>query len=142
MNISEGFRIEDPDVFVPWGIDENKLIDLLPRASLRKVTDGYYVIPCTSLGGLRHTLGFHFRPSQDGRLWELEFFLEQSLSSRTYREWQQHLERAFGKSDTNVPADFGFERHEWHIGSIEVIHTVVDRFTEEEHVRISKTASA
>ena len=56
------------------------------------VTAGYYVIDCTSLSGLRHALGFHFRPSEDEKLRELEFFRRRySDLAESYNEFQRHL---------------------------------------------------
>ena len=61
MDLSQGFQIEGPAVFVPWDVSESELLDLLP-VEPHHVTTGYYVIDCTSLPGLQHALGFHFHP--------------------------------------------------------------------------------
>jgi hypothetical protein len=73
MDLSDGFQIEEPEAFVRWGMTESELLATLPITP-RHVTTGYYVIDCTSLGGLHHVLGFHFRPRENGELRELEFF--------------------------------------------------------------------
>ncbi|MEW6557444.1 MAG: hypothetical protein AB1349_08835 [Elusimicrobiota bacterium] len=65
MNINEGFQIDKPNVFVPWEIDEQGLINLLEDYGLKKVKDGYYYFSCKSLGGLSHELGFHFEIKPD-----------------------------------------------------------------------------
>jgi hypothetical protein len=52
---------------------ESELLATLPITP-RHVTAAYYVIDCTSLGGLHHALGFHFRQRENGELRELEFF--------------------------------------------------------------------
>ena len=57
MDLDRGFQIEDPPVFVPWGVSEAELLDLLPIEP-HHVTSGYYMIDCTSLSGLHHALGF------------------------------------------------------------------------------------
>jgi len=65
IDITKGFQIDEPQVFIPWDIDEATLINVLMRFDLRKVTDGYYCISCKSLGGLSKELGFHFETKID-----------------------------------------------------------------------------
>lgn len=104
MTLTKGFQIDEPNVFIPWDIDENGLTILFEKYDLKKICDGYYCVSCKSLGGLNHELGFHFVPKRDdkkekefedyiksigtnirkigtaydphkvGKLWELEFF--------------------------------------------------------------------
>jgi len=52
MEISEGFQIEQPELFIPWEISEEKLQTILDGQPLHHVTDGYYTTHCISLGGL------------------------------------------------------------------------------------------
>ena len=66
MDLANGFQLEDPHLLVPWGLSEEQLQDLFKGLELRRVTDGYFVTRCTSLGGLSHKLGFHFTPRIDG----------------------------------------------------------------------------
>lgn len=139
MDIESGFKIESPSVFVPWNISESKLASLFNSHHLRRVTHGYYTIACTSLGGLQSHLGFHFDPRRNGVLTELEFFRDQSMDLReSFREFQTHLEKSFGKpADRTVGAE-GFPNVRWIAGSCEVVHFVFDRFGPEEHVRIRR----
>jgi hypothetical protein len=58
MEISAVFQIENPKIFVPWGISDEQLKKLFQGYDLRKITNGYFVIGCESLGGLCHQLGF------------------------------------------------------------------------------------
>jgi hypothetical protein len=68
MEISKGFQIEEPNVFIPWDLTETQLQRCLEGLQLRRVTDGYFTTHCTSLSGLSHELGFHFYPRHDGWL--------------------------------------------------------------------------
>ncbi|NIM06329.1 MAG: hypothetical protein GTN65_12105, partial [Armatimonadetes bacterium] len=76
MDIERGFQIDEPEVFVPWEIDEGGLVGLLEKHGLRKVTKGYYCVSCKSLGGLSHELGFHFDTSEARKNKELEDFIK------------------------------------------------------------------
>jgi hypothetical protein len=136
MDIRRSFALEDPRIDVVWGISEAELQALVgPR--LRHVTKGYFTLPCTSLPGLTHVLGFHFEPRTNGRLLELEFFRGSYIDqAASYREFQDSFERYFGKpSKTKLPSE-NFPSHEWVIDTISIRHFVLDRFGPEEHMRV------
>jgi hypothetical protein len=139
VQIEHGFRIEEPPLTVPWGIDEDQLQRLFPNG-LRRVTNGYYVASCTSLGGRRHKLGLHFRPDEAGRLYELEFFLEDAPVSRTFPDWQRRLVAIFGEPHTSLPGHAGYDEHVWRIGQVEIFHDVGEHFGPAESVRIRNVA--
>jgi len=114
MDISKGFQIEKPEIFIPWKVSEEKLESLFHGQQLRHVTDGYFTTHCTSLGGLRHELGFHFQPQRRGVLSELEFFSNSHLDhASSYRDFQQHLEQSFGQPTKTTPGSEGFPSHTW-----------------------------
>jgi hypothetical protein len=139
MNIAQGLKVDNPDVFVPWNIPEDKLEELLGKYGLRHITRGYYAISCETLGGLKHELGFHFEPRENGQLKELEFFrkiYESQIVS--YNEFQQYFEKEFGLPTKTMSGIKGFASHEWILDRIKIIHCVDERFTLEEHMRIIK----
>ena len=137
MDLTTGFQIDDPAVFVPWAVSEADLRTLLAAHGLRKVTAGYFTLSCRSLGGLQHELGFHFKPPGGDRLDELEFFRRAYTDDEaSYREFQRHLERTFGSPTRSRDGSVGFPTHEWQVPGAEIIHFVQDRFGTEEHVRI------
>lgn len=140
MNIDLGFQIEIPNVFIPWGIDELELKELL-GSMLRYVTTGYYTITCESLGGMKHELGFHFEPRKNGKLNELEFFRKSyDDQEASYKEFQNHFETAFGKPTYTQKGDEGFLSHQWNLKGTTIVHYVYDRFGPEEHMRIKRTS--
>jgi len=140
MNIDLGFQIDNPNVFIPWGIDEMELKKLL-GSSLRHVTTGYYTITCESLGGMKHELGFHFEPRKNGKLNELEFFRRSYDNQKaSYNEFQNHFEASFGKSTYTKEGNEGYQSHKWNINKITIVHYVFDRFGPEEHMRIKWTS--
>lgn len=149
LDLSEGFQIEDPAVFVPWGIAEENLQSLFPT-ELTQVTAGYYTTECHSLGGLRHYLGLHFHPRQDGTLHELELFqqdwqeapAEQSALAASFGTWQEHLELAFGPPTQQTIGDYNLPAYLWKTGSIQIWHLCRYRFALEQHVRITATTAA
>ena len=139
MKIETGFQIETPAEFIPWDISEPKLIELLGKSDLRRVTNGYYTIPCTTLGGLLLQLGFHFEPRHDGKLKELEFFREKPMDlGESFREFQAHLESLFGDPPKQTDGTAGFPTFKWIQADCEIFHYVFDRFGPEEHVGIRK----
>ncbi len=139
MDISRGFQIEQPEIFVPWKISETDLRQLFDGQALRHVTDGYFTIHCASLGGLSHELGFHFHPRGGGVLFELEFFRKSYADlSASYQDFQRHLEATFGQPTLTTPGTEGFPSHVWRPSGADVVHFVQDRFGPEEHVSIKK----
>jgi hypothetical protein len=119
----DGFGIEEPAVFVSWGVDEAELAGMF-AGELKKVTGGYYTMPCVSLSGLRHQIGFHFSA---GRLTIFEFFPQRFPDDGNWRLWfdefDQHLRQTFG-----LPTRAGADRSEWDFGSVGVKHYMIERF--------------
>ena len=107
-DLSTGFQIEQPSVFIPWGTPETQFQDTFNVLGARRVADGYFTAHCVSLGGLPHELGFHFHPRGGGNLTELEFFRNSySDLSESYQEFQRHLEMTFGPPTTTTPGSEG-----------------------------------
>ncbi len=139
MDISRGFQIEHPEIFVPWKISETDLQQLFGAQQLRHVTAGYFTTHCISLGGLTHELGFHFHPRGGGVLIELEFFRGSYLDlSASFQDFQRHLEATFGQPTLTTPGSEGFPSHTWRPSGADIVHYVLERFGPEEHVRIKK----
>jgi hypothetical protein len=65
MDLSKGFQIEQPHVFVPWDTPESQFQDGFEGLHLRLVSHAYFTTHCTSLEGLSHDLGFHFYPRKN-----------------------------------------------------------------------------
>ena len=70
MDLTTGFQLEDPAVFVPWTVSEAGLRALLAPHGLRKVTTGYFTLSCRSLGGaeIRHFVHDRFGPEEHVRI--------------------------------------------------------------------------
>jgi hypothetical protein len=137
MTIDKGFKLDKPDIFVPWGIDETMLQERFKNAKLKNVTTGYYTTSAESLGGLKCQIGFHFEPRQGGRLKELEFFkLDNKNQQKSFDEFQMYFVKEFRLPTKTVPGTEGFQKHEWKIGTIQIVHYIIDRFGPEEHMRI------
>jgi hypothetical protein len=140
MDVSRGFQIEQPNIFISWGISEAELEEVFSGLDLRRVTDGYFVTHCSSLGGLSHKLVFHFDPRVGGGLVELEFFgtLYPHIAA-SFRLFQQHLESTFGQPTVTVPSTEGFLSHTWRLKGGDVFHYVQEHFGPAEAVRIRRT---
>ncbi|GAB2470187.1 hypothetical protein GCM10011375_40980 [Hymenobacter qilianensis] len=139
MNIQEGFKIDEPGIFIPWGIDEHMLTQKLNGHGYNHVTTGYYTISCKSLNGLNCMLGFHFEPRKDGFLNELEFFrTDYSDPGKSFTEFQSYFEAEFGKPTLEANGNEGFKNYAWNLDTVQIVHYVFDRFGPEEHMRIKK----
>lgn len=138
MNISDGFEIFEPRIFVPWGIECGALEQLLSSVtSLKKVTTGYYTIEAEPLEGLQCLMGFHLH--QTGRLNRLEFFRrDYSDQNASFESFQWSFEATFGKPNHSSPGDEGFPNHTWNLKDVTISHYVFDRFGPEEHMEIIK----
>jgi len=139
MDINKGFRIDNPGAFIPWDIDEGKLISILGER-LHNVTDGYYVLSsCESLGGLKHELGFHFIPRKKGKLRSLEFFRRSYPDQQaSFEEFQDYFEKEFGPPTKTTQGSEGFPSHEWRLNKVTIKHYIFDRFGPEEHMEIER----
>src|SRR5262245_19993290 len=123
MDLSKGFQIEEPNVFVPWNIRETQFKQGFDRLQLRCVTDGYFTTHCISLTGLSHELGFHFYPRNDGALVEFEFFRKSYADlAASYQQFQSHLEQTFGLPTVTIPGLEGFPSHTWSTPGAEIVH--------------------
>jgi len=139
MDLSKGFQIEEPDVFVPWDTTEAQFQQTFERLHLRQVKDGYYTTHCTSFSGLSHELGFHFYPGGRGRLVEFEFFGNSCPDIATsYEAFQRHLEATFGQPTLTTPGEEGYLSHTWVFPGVEIVHVVQEHFGPAEYVRIQK----
>jgi hypothetical protein len=142
MDLSKGFQIEDPNVFVPWDTLESQFHNGFDGLHLRLVTDGYFTTHCTSLEGLSHELGFRFYPWNKGGLVEFEFFLDSLDLAASYREFQHHLEATFGQPTITERGSEGYPSHTWRFSGAEVVHFVQEHFGPAEYVRIRKTGES
>jgi hypothetical protein len=122
MDLSKGFQIEEPDVFVPWDI---------PETTLQRRFQGLH---------LCHNLGFHFYPRNNGRLVELEFFHHSCPDIATsYEGFQHQLEQTFGPPTLTAPPQKAIPRILGPFLDARSFNFVQEHFGPAEYVRIQKT---
>lgn len=139
MDIDKGFQIDQPNVFVPWDIDENTLSGLFKGYDLHHVTTGYFTLECTSLENLNCMIGFHFEPLHNGQLRMLEFSrMNYDNQQESFDEFQSAFVRAFGPPTSTMQGDEGFNDHQWRLNNVQIDHYVFDRFGPEERLSISR----
>lgn len=137
MEIAKGFAIDDSETVIPWRITPEQLARITGQNALTEVTRNYFVTRCSALGGLQLSVGYHF---QGRSLRQIELFRNFAMPlAESYADFQEHLETTFGPPTSVGEADCGFSYCEWKLGTITIIHSVIDRFGPEEHVRISNT---
>jgi hypothetical protein len=135
MNLSRGFQIATPPIFIPWLTDAAGVEKLLGGTAFKKVTAGYYTLDCEPLPGLRCLLGLHLH--QTGRFSELEFFRASYENQKaSFDEFQKHFETVFGLPTIKKEGSEGFPSYEWRLDGARIVHYVFDRFGPEEHMRI------
>jgi hypothetical protein len=142
MSITQGFQIEQPSVFIPWGVSERGLRGLLASSKLRQITKGHYSISCVSLGGLAHELDFHFKPRLNGELSELELRLRDTCDhAASFKRLQKHVESYFGvpTETKHVRQVFPEYSYTWKIKGIIIEHHVINRNSEVDCVRIKRS---
>jgi hypothetical protein len=132
MEIERGFQLENPKIFIEW----EATLDRLPvKEGLLKVTDEYYVMNGTALGGLALRVGLLL---QHKRLVRIELLRQSEMDlANSYRDFQRRLEATFGPPDVTHSADGGYKCLEWNCGKAIVTHSVIERFSLEELVFIS-----
>jgi len=138
MDISKGFQIEEPNVFVPWDTTEAQFQQTFERLHLLQGKYGYYATTtrCTALSGFSVGLGFQFWPQG---LAELQFGSNSCPDLDTsYELFQRHLEATFGPPTLTRPGDEGYPDHTWTFLGVEVRHYVSEHFGPAESVRIQK----
>ena len=139
MNLTHGFKIDKPDIFVPWDIDEKALTNLFERYKIKQVTTGYYTAQCCSLDNLNCMIGFHFEPRTNGKLNELEFFrIKYDDQKKSFDEFQSNFEKEFGQPTRYSMGTEGYNNYTWQIGNVQILHYIFDRFGLEEHMRIKR----
>ena len=136
MDLSQGFQIEDPEVFVPWNVTMDELLEILPiRPRHVATTCG---IDCMSLSGLKSTLWFHLLPVEDGRLREFSF-IRSGHERESFDMIQTHLEATFGPPTSTSTGLRGYPEFKWTVGPARVSHYVVDGLQgPEHHTRITR----
>ena len=133
-----GFHIDVPDVFVPWGICQSKLLEMLEAGSpdkkgIRKVTGSYYCVNGKALG-LECTIGFHFKWR---KLSQIEIFdPNQKDLAKGFARFQGALVNEFGEPTRSKSIGDDFPAHEWKFGSIRILHFMQERFGEESRLRL------
>ena len=138
MDLTKGFQIDNPNIFVPWNIDGKGLKEIFKAHELIRVTAKYYTTSCSSLNGLKCILGFHLETN--GRLSELEFFrTDYSDQQKSFDEFQKYFVNAFGNPTKTSKGSEGLNDYEWNLGKVQIVHFVYDRFGPEEHMRIKFT---
>ncbi|MBF0382818.1 MAG: hypothetical protein HQL69_17495 [Magnetococcales bacterium] len=136
QDLTRGFHIEEPDVMVLWETPENSLQEMLGPHGLSKVTNGYYILPCISLGGMQHILGFHF-DDEGTTINHFEFFREGwSDIAVSFMDFQIRFQEAFLKPTKTEKGSDIFPHHKWEWRSCSIKHYVFDRFGLEEHMKI------
>jgi hypothetical protein len=147
-DLSVGFRLEDPAVLVPWGASVEDLLSTFRAQghAPRRVTASYYTAAGRLFGGTEAKIGFHFGrwESPDG-LEHVELFDNGEREiEKSYQVFHRSLVEQFGEPTVREPGDLGpsMPYCEWRVGSVRILHYVMDRFGPEEHLTLRKNAGA
>jgi hypothetical protein len=148
-DLAKGFQLETPDLWLSWDTTAAQLLEAFTKqrqVAPRLVAPGYYVARCHVLGGLGAQVGFHFEPKNDaGLLKELELFDNGERDiERSYQVFHERLVQLFGEPNEEKRSACGgsMPDREWHVGSVSIVHYVMDRFGPEEHLIVRRERSA
>lgn len=138
MRLVDGFRLDRPNVLIPWNISPGHLLELLEARSpdfggLRKITNAYFGLRGEALG-LSTSIGFHF--SRQG-FDQVELFdAEWNDLMDGFARYQEALVRTFGTPTNTLMIGDNFPAHEWKINGFRILHFIQERFGPERHLRI------
>lgn len=143
MEIGKGFQLEEPQVFVRWGISQNEIESLFEGSGLRRAESGFYfyLTRCISLGGLSHGIGFKFGRTTR-KLYEVGLNDVRGVSiEESYPLLQRHLEATFGPPTRTSPGDEIPEcpHQTWSLPGAQIEHYVSEHFGPAETLFIRKT---
>jgi hypothetical protein len=138
MDISKGFQIEEPTVFVPWDTTEAQFQQTFDRLHLRHMRHNFYTTRCTSLSGLLVDVMFVFYPQWLGQL-RFSITFRPNLEN-SYDVFQRDLEETFGPPTLTTPGSEGYLDQTWVFHGAEIRHYVSEHFGPAEYVIIQRTA--
>ena len=140
MDIANGFQLEHPRIFVPWGVSRGELESLFQGLGLQPVGDGFHLPGCTSLGGLSHSLGFSFARAS-GKLSEIAMAVPDVSIEESYQQLQQHFVATFGPPNKTLPGKEKeeFPHHIWLLPGVRIEHCVHEHFGPAERIFITRT---
>lgn len=144
MDIAKGFQIEQPLIFVPWGVPAEAIESLFPRGVLERCAgDGFLLDSCKGLGGLDLRLVFRF-DTASGALCEIVlgsrktgFKVRHSRNKMRhipievlYDQLQAHLEATFGPPAASSPGEGSveFPDHIWLFRGVRIEHCAGEHF--------------
>ena len=148
MDISTGFQIERPKIFVPWGCSPSELQRLFTGHSLERIVPNKFTTSCTSLGGLSHRLHFRFDEFLGSSITPQLSLRELYFSHHSYSEsgviasfdaFPKHLRATFGAPSTTTLDDDGYPSDNWTLPGVVISYVVFHSHGgPEELLRITK----
>ena len=160
MDLSNGYRLDQPDILVPWDITWRGLRELLadwsPVTFSESDKPGFSrsaTLRCASLGNLWHDMVVSFAGDS---LYSFELRFPDSAMEhgvlnfdKSFPLFQQHLQSTFGSPIILRQASPGaaspYERFpdcEWRVGGIQVRHAIGEYWGPVERLTIQPLASA
>lgn len=123
-NLEKGIQLDDPELFIPWKIDEVELMRLANPLGLIDRSDEYnvYALPCSMFGIGKVEMIFRF-DSTPGSLQRVEFQIP-IVSDEDFSKTQSILELAFGQ-ETLVSNEEKIQ-HLWTFGDTKISHDIWD----------------
>lgn len=140
MDINKGFKIDNPNIFIPWDINVRQLKMIFEGHRLRRITNTCFETSGWTLNGLACKIAFRFGEI-DGKLKEIEFSRAEYPDLReSFIDFQIHFECEFGNAHRKEKAYNGFYNYMWFFGDVLIIHYVFDESQPEERMKIRKRA--
>lgn len=127
--VQTGLLLQEPPLFIPFGIDATHLLELLGDTRSEKVSDAQYSIQANPLGGFCCLVNFFFAEEKPKLLSLLqlcrnaEYYNTHTLQ-QSYQEFQKYLRLNFGSPMLETDAGNGFLNCVWELGDVVVRYTI------------------
>lgn len=132
-NLEKGLQFDQPNLFIPWKIDEAELMRLANPLGLIDRSDEYnvYVLPCSMFGidNLEMVFRFDITPGSLQYVW----FVIPVQTDDDFENTQLALRKALGPEALYVPPSKGPREYEekgsgyyWTFGDTEISHYIWD----------------
>ena len=142
--ILKGLQIDEPEIFIPWDINEDNFVDMFKNHNLARNIERYCgVKSITVFGEINCNIVAEFdktiRKFSISRNYPEGYVFEEDYLIKSFDAFQTALERQFGKPTNRKKTEINFESCEWDIGNkIKIYHYVMDRFGLAEYLFIEK----
>ena len=142
-DIINGLQIDEPNIFIPWDINENGFVDIFENHNVVRNIEKYCGIKSVTVFGeincnIIVKFGKTIREFGISRDYHEGYIFEDDFLNKSFKNFQTALEKTFGKPTKARKGTDGFVNYVWEIDkTVEIQHYVMDRFGLAEYLYIT-----